>query len=139
MLEYAVLPIIDKFDILESMDSNNNTGKLGEDAAADYLLLKGYMIRERNWRYDRKEIDIIAREGDVLVIVEVKTRKEGAGRSAGSLVDKQKEKFLIQAADAYIRYNELDIDTRFDIVLVDLSGGNEKIRHIKNAFYPTMF
>ena len=57
------------------MADHNDLGKLGEELAVNYLTGKGYEILERNWRNIHKEIDIIAKDGKFLVIVEVKTRK----------------------------------------------------------------
>jgi len=57
------------------MAKHNEFGKQGEELAAQFLMEKGYEILERNWRNRHKEIDIIAKDGEELVIVEVKTRK----------------------------------------------------------------
>jgi len=121
------------------MKQKDKLGQLGEEMAANFLLEKGYFIRDRNWRFDRKEIDIIAQKDKVLIIVEVKTRKDDFIENPGEIVNKQKEKFLVEACDAYIRKFELDFETRFDVIFISFPGGNSKINHVENAFYPTLF
>ena len=111
-------------------------GKQGEEIAVKYLMDKGYEILERNWRNRHQEIDIIAKDGKELVIVEVKTRKSNNYGEPDLAVTKQKQRLLIDAANAYIyRYN-LDIDTRFDIVSIYFMEGKPVINHIEDAFLP---
>ncbi len=111
-------------------------GKQGEEIAVKYLTDKGYEILERNWRNRHKEIDIIAKDGKDLVIVEVKTRKSNSYGEPDLAVNKQKQRLLIYAANAYIyRYN-LDIDTRFDIISIYFREGKPIIDHIEDAFLP---
>ncbi len=121
------------------MTHNNRLGEVGENIAVGYLRDKGYEILERNWRYGHKEIDIIARDKGELVIIEVKTRQGKRDIPPGDLVPISKQRFLINAADAYIRWHRVDSDTRFDVILVYFPGdGEHVIEHIKIAFYPTM-
>ena len=112
-------------------------GKLGEDLAVDYLTNKGYQILERNWRSGHKEIDIIALNDDLLVIVEVKTRKSDEFGDPDIAVGKLKQQMLIWAADAYVRYKNLDVDVRFDIISIVISDGEPEIEHIEDAFICT--
>ena len=111
-------------------------GKQGEEIAVKYLMDKGYEILERNWRNRHKEIDIIAKDGEELVIVEVKTRKNNNYGEPDLAVTRQKQHLLIYAANAYIFRNNLDLDTRFDIVSIVFNDGNPVIDHIKDAFLP---
>ena len=121
------------------MKKKDKLGELGEEMAAAFLLKKGYLIRHRNWRYDRKEIDILAQKNNMLVVVEVKTRKYDFIENPGEIVNKQKERFLVKACDAYIREFELDFETRFDVIFISFPKGKPKIDHVENAFYPTLF
>ena len=116
---------------------NIKLGKLGEDLATDYLVSKGYTIFERNWRNHHKEIDIIAFDGKMLVIVEVKTRQTDDFGTPNLAVDRRKQRLLIAAANAYIFRHNIDYETRFDIITVVVKEGQEpNIEHLEDAFYP---
>lgn len=112
-------------------------GKLGEDLAVEYLQGKGYQILERNWHSGHKEIDIIALDDTTLVVVEVKTRKSDDYGEPNIAVDKAKQQMLIWAANAYVRYKNLEVDVRFDIVSIVISDAESEIEHIEDAFICT--
>lgn len=118
------------------MAEHNDFGKLGEELAVDYLTGKGYEILERNWRNIHKEVDIIAKDGSFLVIVEVKTRQTDAYGDPDTAVTKRKQRMLIAAANAYIARKKLDIETRFDIISIVFNDGEPVIEHIEDAFLP---
>jgi putative endonuclease len=118
------------------MAKHNDFGKIGEDFAVQYLTDKGYEILERNWRYIHKEIDIIAKDGEELVIVEVKARQSDDYGEPDLAVTKRKQRMLIDAANAYIFKQQLDISTRFDIVSIIFKDGEPVIEHIEDAFLP---
>jgi putative endonuclease len=118
------------------MAQHNQLGKEGELIARKMLEGKGYKIIETNWRHDKDEIDIIAMDGDELVIVEVKTRSTDYYGNPEDAVDFQKEIFLIRATEAYLEEMDLDCDSRFDIVSIILKDGKSEIFHIEDAFYP---
>lgn len=118
------------------MAVHNELGKLGEDLAVQYLTDKGYEILERNWRNIHKEIDIIAKDGDDLVIVEVKARQTDEYGEPDIAVTKRKQRMLIAAANAYILKNNLDMSTRFDIISIVFRDGEPVIEHIEDAFLP---
>jgi putative endonuclease len=118
------------------MADHNDFGKLGEELAVDYLTGKGYEVLERNWRNIHKEIDIIAKDGDFLVIVEVKTRQTDAYGDPDIAVTKRKQRMLISAANAYIAQKKMDVETRFDIVSIIFKDGEPLIEHIEDAFLP---
>ena len=95
---------------------------------------KGYRIVARNWRYGPKEIDIVARDGETMVFVEVKTRSTLAFELPQEAVTKKKMKNLVEAADAYLTQNNISLESRFDIVGV-LNGNPPKvIEHIAGAW-----
>jgi putative endonuclease len=84
-------------------------------------------------------VDIIARDKDELVIVEVKTRSTDAFGDPEEAVTPQKARRLIRAAEAYVLKHNLDIDTRFDIISILVKNGKRTIRHITDAFYAADF
>ena len=118
------------------MAEHNDFGKLGEELAVNYLIEKGYDILERNWRNIHKEIDIIARDGKDLVVVEVKTRQSDENGEPDLAVTRQKQTRLISAANAYLFQNSLDINTRFDIISIIMKDNSPVINHIEDAFLP---
>ena len=75
-------------------------GKAGEDAAVEYLTRKGYIIRDRNWRKNRLELDIVATKDDIIAFVEVKTRRNTDFREPHEAVDWKKIRHIVVAADA---------------------------------------
>lgn len=116
------------------MTTNQDFGKIGEDLAVELLVRKGYKILDRNWRSGHKEIDIVAMDGDILVAVEVKTRKTNNYGEPDIAVGVLKQRLLIWAADAYIRYHNLDVDVRFDVVSIVITDTRHIIEHIEDAF-----
>lgn len=116
----------------------HETGKNGENIAAGYLKDKGYEILATNWRFGKMEIDIIARNKDFIVFVEVKTRHSTSYGEPEMAVTRDKQRFLVRAADAYIQIKKIQLEARFDIVAVVFSSSGTKINHIENAFYPTL-
>lgn len=120
------------------MDNHLDFGARGEELASRHLEEKGYKILERNWRFGHREIDIIARYNEFLVIAEVKTRSGTMWQHPSQAVTRQKQRHLVEAADAYIRKNNLDLEVRFDVISVVKDRKNTEIEHIENAFYPLL-
>lgn len=120
------------------MAHHTDLGKKGENIAAGHLKGKGYKILERNWRYGKDEIDIIAETEMFIVFVEVKTRSTNYfGEPEESVTDK-KQQFIIRAADEYVIQKEIDKEVRFDIVSIIIESNKQTIRHIEDAFYPML-
>lgn len=119
------------------MAEHNALGKIGENAAADYLTHQGYTIRDRNWRKNHLELDIVAEKDGLLVVVEVKTRTRTVYQDPQDAVNWKKIKNVIVAADAYIKHFRLDMPVRFDILTVVGKQDKFQIEHICDAFYPT--
>lgn len=118
-------------------DKRHDFGRHCEFMARTYLEQQGYLILETNWRSGHKEIDIIAKEGDTLVVVEVKARKNEDFMFAEDAVDEKKIRNLIRATHNYILQKGLDCDVRFDIITLVLDDkGEYKLKHIKDAFLP---
>ena len=119
------------------MAQHNLLGSKGEMLASRYLLDKGYAIRHCNWRSGHKEIDIIAKERDTIVFVEVKSRATELFGDASDAVTDEKARRLISAAQVYLQYYSLDLKFRFDIITVIGTCDPYRIEHIEDAFYST--
>ncbi len=117
------------------MGLHNELGKKGEQIALKHLENQGYKILEKNWFYQKAEIDIIAQKNDVLAVIEVKTRSSIEFGSPESFVSKSKIKLLSKAINAYIEQNNLDLEVRFDIISILLKNEDPIVEHIENAFY----
>jgi putative endonuclease len=110
-------------------------GSFGEDLASDRLQDCGYRIVTTNYRCSFGEIDIIARDGDVLVFVEIKTRKNRSLRAVKEAVNSRKQRQISKVALAYMKANNLwGTRARFDVVAIRLLGGKREIEIIKDAF-----
>jgi putative endonuclease len=120
------------------MATNLETGLRGEELAADFLLKQGLTILERNWRIGHYELDLVAREDDMVVVVEVKTRTSLYAGEPEVSVNRMKQKTLIKAANAYVVHFGIDMQVRFDIVSVVIKGDEHFIHHIRDAFYPML-
>ena len=108
-------------------------GKKGEEIAFMFLQNLGYQILAKNYRSQRKEIDIIALEGKELVFVEVKAGKSKEFGEPELRVDERKKKNLTMAAQAFLSETRIDYDScRFDVLGVDLR--TEEVTHYKGAF-----
>jgi putative endonuclease len=111
------------------------TGKKGETIASAFLKKNGYRIIETNYRCALGEIDIIAREKEELVFVEVKTRKSVELGYPEQAVGINKQKKMSQLALWYLEKNNLtDAKARFDVVAITITDAVEEIKLIKNAF-----
>lgn len=116
------------------MAIHNETGKNGEDTAADFLKSLGYEIIERNWYSSHREIDIIAKDNDWLVFVEVKTRSGEVLLNPEEAVNKKKMRFMVNAAHHFIKHFNHDNPVRFDVVSVIFGKNGTEINHFKDAF-----
>ena len=114
--------------------SNQSFGKIGEDAAKKYLKLLGYKIIACNFRTRFGEIDIIAKDGDCFVFVEVKTRRDTEYGAPEEAVTKTKQRHLLAAAQIYLaKIFRKDDPWRIDVIALVGDGVNFSINHIKNA------
>ena len=119
------------------MAKHNELGSKGEDMAAEYLQEHGYCILERNWtNKGRKELDIIATKDDIIVFVEVKTRRQGSVTTPLSAVDGRKQHRICLAADSFLKANRIDSCCRFDILCIIYNEEASRIEHIEDAFRP---
>lgn len=120
------------------MPNNTQKGIAGEEIAVEFLLKNGYHILEKNWRHQHLEIDIIASIDNTLVIVEVKLRANNFFGNPEEFVTKSKQKKVIKAADFYIKENNINWETRFDIIAIIENPHELKVEHFVGAFYPTL-
>jgi len=110
-------------------------GRFGEDLARERLKDCGYRILTTNYRCPLGEIDVIARDDDVLVFVEIKTRKNKSPGRVKEAVNTKKQRQISKVALAYMKSHNLwGSKARFDVVAVGLLDGKNEIEIIKNAF-----
>jgi putative endonuclease len=121
----------------QTQNNNIEFGKRGEKLAVDYLIAKGYKILEKNWRFKRAEVDIIAKNNEgILVFVEVKTRSYTFYGEPEVFVDEKKKQLLLDAASQYMNEVEYEWAIRFDIIGIVIDKyENIKISHFEDAFF----
>src|SRR5690554_2189123 len=110
---------------LNKMDKHYRFGKEAEKQAAKYLENNGYEILERNWRFHKLEIDLIALDSksDEIIIVEVKARIDPMVDPIDSIT-KKKIRNLVTAADQYLTENDIEQECRFDIIIIEKKKDN---------------
>lgn len=109
-------------------------GRKGEELAAAYLRSQGYAILHRNYRTPLGEADLVARDGEAVVFVEVKARSSDAFGQPFEAVDPRKQEKIKRVALYYLKQNRLEAPVRFDVIsIVSRSGGSE-VNHIREAF-----
>ncbi|PQJ36262.1 hypothetical protein BSZ35_03370 [Salinibacter sp. 10B] len=121
------------------MPSTKDIGDRGEDLAAEFLKNEGYRVLERNYRFERNEVDLVCLDpdkGGELVFVEVKTRSgSGFGPPEASVTD-EKKRSLIEVSRAYLHERQLEgAPSRFDVVGIVLAEAEPEIEHHENAFW----
>jgi putative endonuclease len=117
-------------------------GRLGESAAADFLRAQGWSIAARNWRSGRDELDLVARDGEVLVFCEVRTRKARALVPGYFSVTARKKRAVARAARAYLHgLAAPPAHFRFDIIEVKVSddGVSDVVHHVNVPLFPKYF
>jgi len=116
-------------------ESTHARGNRGEAIALGFLRTQGLIIVETQYRYGRGEIDIIAREGEVLVFCEVKMRTSDRYGAPEYGVNRRKQAQVRKIAEAYLYEHEIrDQICRFDVVAIEVKGGRTEIRYLRNAF-----
>ena len=118
------------------MDERWIKGKRGEELARIYLEHNGFTILHVHWQYGHKELDIVAERGNMLHVVEVRSRTEPCLVEPPQTVQYEKQKNVIAAARAYIYKHKITKEVQFDIVSVVFDQDGTKIEYIPNAFYP---
>jgi putative endonuclease len=113
------------------------TARRGEDAAAAYLTRIGVSVEGRNWRCPAGEIDIVARDGEEIVFVEVKTRRSERAGTAEEAVSAAKQKRVARVAMSYLKeaHEPPDTQVRFDVIAIKvLAPDRALLRHYRAAF-----
>lgn len=116
------------------MADHNELGKIGEQLAIDFLIKNDYRILEKNYRYLKAEVDVIAQKGEVLAVVEVKTRSTDYFGNPQDFVNPKKIQLLLSAIDHYVTEKDLDVEVRFDIIAIIHQKDKTKIEHLEDAF-----
>ena len=129
---------------MPSSHKNNSTrsrGARGEELAARYLIEKGFILLDRNYRdnLSRGEIDLIARIGTCLVFIEVKAGRGSAFGSPESWVDARKQMRIARAANRYLQDHLLqDAECRFDVIGIHMDRKPPEVVHIEQAFWSVL-
>ena len=116
------------------MAQHNELGKKGEELAIDFLIKKGYKIRDKNWRYLKAEVDIVAQKENTIVAVEVKTRSSDYFGDPQDFINPKKIKLLVKAVDEYVTTRDLEVEVRFDIIAIINQKNTYEITHLIDAF-----
>ncbi len=117
------------------MAQHNELGEKGEQLAVDFLIKNGYTIRDKNWRYQKAEVDIIAEKDGILAVIEVKTRSTTDFGNPQDFVNQKKIKLLVAAIDEYVTSKDLDVEVRFDIIAIVKEDATFNLEHLEDAFY----
>ena len=122
------------------MAKTNVIGKAGENAACEFLISKGYVVRDVNWRLGHLEIDIVAQEVNAnrLHIVEVKTRTNTEHFDPMQAINRRKISNLVNAANGYIQYHNLQMYVQFDVMILSGQAPDFEIQYVPNAFDPSL-
>ena len=112
------------------METTCEAGARFEERAADFLKCRGYDVLERNFRTKLGEIDIVARDRDTIVFVEVRSRSSASFGRAAETVGPLKRRRLVRTALAYAQARRLDCPLRFDVIAVEAG----RLEHICDAF-----
>ncbi len=115
--------------------TSREIGNIGEEYTACYLVEKGCEILDRNYCIKGGELDIVAKKGSVIHIVEVKTRRPGALSGGDEAITPAKISRIIKAANSYIASRDIDLSCVFDVAVVELRGREVVgFRYIQRAF-----
>ncbi|MGQ9502189.1 MAG: YraN family protein [Anaerolineae bacterium] len=111
-------------------------GRRGEQIATIYLQRQGYVIVEHNWRCPLGEVDVVARDGDCLVFVEVRTWRPGLYGAPEASITPRKQSKMLEVAQSYLQAANLDdVDWRIDVVAIEMDrvARVKRLNHIRNA------
>jgi len=111
-------------------------GKWGEAFALKHLLGIGYVLMARNYKFNRMEIDLVMTDGQMLVVIEVKTRHSAELGEPWRAVNLAKQKQIIRVANYYTKSIQWPQEVRFDVVSIVHNSNHTDLTHIKDAFSP---
>ncbi len=119
------------------------SGRVAEDIALSFLIDNGMVLLDRNWRWGHKELDLVMKSictasgKETLCVVEVRSLSEPCAQMPFESVNHKKQRAVIAAAGGYVRVNNINFETRFDIVSVTFgSGGTYRLDYFPDAFTP---
>jgi len=116
------------------MTKKSEIGARGENEAVNFLHANGYIVLQRNFRFARGEIDIIAQNEKMLVFVEVKTRKQSKFGYPEDFVSESQQERIHLAAEEYLRISGWQHDLRFDVIAILNDEGERQLEHFEDAF-----
>ncbi len=111
-------------------------GKKGEKIAIDFLKAKGFLILASNFRFKKAEIDIIAKKGQCLFFVEVKTRNGRGLVHAENSINKTKQNLYFMAAQEYCQKESIECSIQFDVIVIELFAYGKELYYFPDSFYP---
>lgn len=117
------------------IEDKQKIGQEGEQAACEYLVAKGYEILERNYRYRKSEIDLIAKVDNWLIFVEVKTRSSSFFGYPEEFVSRAQQQMIFEAALNYMYETNWNGNVRYDILSILKTKGKMDVYHVVDAFY----
>ena len=116
------------------MTTTIEQGGVGEDLACNYLEDQGLSLIKRNFRCRVGELDLIMRDGDTLVFVEVRSRHDSRYGTPAETITRKKQRRVIRAASYYLQKSRFDAPCRFDVVAISYPQGQRRLEWIKDAF-----
>ena len=116
------------------MNSRKKIGDKGEDNAISFLFANGYEVLQRNFRFRRSEIDIIAQKGTTMVFIEVKTRKDKTYGHPETFLSESQQERIHQGAEEYLRQHNWQGAIRFDIIAILWNDTEAVLDHFEDAF-----
>ena len=114
----------------------NETGRIGEEMALDWLQARGFRLRDRNWRSGHKELDLVMESPERVHVVEVKTLTPPLQIRPSEKVDAAKQARMVSAARHYIAARHVEKEVQFAVVSVVLDGARSEVEYIPEAFFP---
>ncbi len=120
--------------MLPGRNSTQATGKSGEDVATAFLEAEGYTVLERNYHFEKAEVDIVAYDNKRFIFVEVKTRTNTSFEESEERLSTEQFKRVMKAGQAWLYERKMEgAPVRFDLITVQLKGHNPIVNHYKNA------
>ena len=120
---------------MKTVRSNKLVGQEAERIAMCYLNDKGFVKQAQNYRFQRAEVDLIARKKDCLLFVEIKMRSKNDYGYPESFVSNKKKALYMLAANEYVHDTSWEGDVRFDVIALSKQGQDMDVQHFKDAFY----
>ncbi len=117
------------------MAQHNTLGAAGEQYAYEFLIKEGFIVRERNWKMNHLEVDIIAEKNGKFHFVEVKTRSHRSGYNPQKAINLQKQSNIINASRAYCKmYHRMDVGIQYDVIIIYGTPGSFTMEYMPGYF-----